>query len=145
LDGATWRACAAAWGLFVPAPFLRELYAGEKHSRRATLAGGLFPDLADVAPTLALSARGRQCEATYRERRDVARLCANVRPFGPAMAFFSSAPRGFFAFVAAMARVGGVKVSHTSGPRGMRRAVQGSLGQAGSKARRQTPHVPGAD
>ena len=35
LDGATWRACSAACGLFVPAPFLRELYASEEHSRRA--------------------------------------------------------------------------------------------------------------
>jgi hypothetical protein len=35
LDGATWRACAAACGLFVSAPFLRELHAGEEHNRRA--------------------------------------------------------------------------------------------------------------
>lgn len=55
----------------------------------------VFPDLADVAPTLAFFAPGSQCGATYRGRRDVARLCANVCPFGPATASFSSAMRGF--------------------------------------------------
>jgi hypothetical protein len=67
----------------------------ERGSRPEFWRGGLFPDLADVVPTLAFFARDIQCGATYRERRDVARLCANLRPFGPALAFFSSATRGF--------------------------------------------------
>jgi len=48
---------------------------------------GLFPDLADVAPTLVFFAPGSQCGATYRGRRDVARLCANVRRLGLAKAW----------------------------------------------------------
>jgi hypothetical protein len=68
-----------------------------------------FPDLADVAPTFAFFAPGSQCGATYRERRDVARLCANVRPFGPAMAFFSSAMRGFSRSLQPWPRTGGGK------------------------------------
>jgi hypothetical protein len=75
----------------------------------ARSSGGVafFPDLADVAPTFAFFALGSQCGATYRERRDVARLCANVRPFGPAMAFFSSAMRGFSRSLQPWLRTGG--------------------------------------
>ena len=71
--------------------------------------GGLFPDLADVAPTLAFLARSSQCGATYRERGDVARLCAKVRPFGPALAFFSSPMRGFSRSLQPWPRAGGGK------------------------------------
>jgi hypothetical protein len=146
LDGATWRACAAAWGFFVPAPFLRELYAGEKHSRRATLAGGPFSRLGRRRAHVGVLRPG---QPVWGDLPGTTRRGAPVRQraaFRSRIGFLQLGDARLFAFLAAIwPRAGGVKESPNGQPRGMRRAVKGSPEHDGSKARRQTPHVPVAD
>jgi hypothetical protein len=126
---------------FVPAPFLRELYAGEEYSRRALRLVAFFP----TWPT------SRQRRRSWRGAARVGRLTANDATWRDrAPTCGHSVPKWLlqlgdvrlFAFPAATAPRRWGKREHTAQPRGLRRAVEGSPGHDGSK-HDANPRTPG--
>ena len=108
LEGLTWRACAAACGLFVSAPFLRELYAGEEHKRRALPAVAFFR----TWPTSRTRWRSSPGQPVWGDLPRTTRRGAPVRQraaFRSRIGFLQFGDARLFAFLAATARDAGGK------------------------------------